>query len=73
MEKGELEYEERLEYERQEEMQYAYDEALRLEAEKQFEMDCATEEYLNEIPSTEEELFMQIQEDERNNSLDKIE
>ena len=64
MEKSELEYEERLEYERQEEMRYAYEEALRLDAEKF--------EEANEVPCTEQELFMQIQEDERNNLLDNI-
>ena len=35
--------------------------------EQQFENDCATEEYLNEIPITEEELLNKIQEDERGN------
>ena len=35
--------------------------------EQQFENDCATEEYLNEIPITEEELLNKIQEDERRN------
>ena len=36
-----------------------------IDVERQFENDCATEEYINEIPITEEELFNQIQEDER--------
>jgi hypothetical protein len=32
---------------------------------KELERECATEEYLNEVPSTEQELFNQILEDER--------
>jgi hypothetical protein len=34
---------------------------------KDLERECAEEEFINEVPITEEELFNQIQEDERRN------
>ena len=37
------------------------------DAEQQFENDCATEEYLNEMPKTEDELFNQTKNNERGN------
>jgi hypothetical protein len=57
-EEEERQYQDQLNYERELEDRRAHD-----EAEKRFEMDCATEEYLNEIPIDEQELFTQIQED----------
>ena len=37
------------------------------DAEQQFENDCATEEYLNEMPKTEDELFNLTKNNERGN------
>jgi hypothetical protein len=62
---------ERAEREREQEEDYQrqrYEDDMReRDAEQQFENDCATEEYLNELPKTEDELFNQTKNNERGN------
>jgi hypothetical protein len=65
----EQEQEEDYERQRQSELAHDLDSALEAQREeeswRELERECAIEEYLNEVPITEEELFMQIEEDER--------
>ena len=62
-ERAEREQEQEEEYQRQ-----RYEDDMReRDAEQQFENDCATEEYLNEMPKTEDELFNQTKNNERGN------